>query len=64
MKTKIVIPGHGESFAGPIGGDTHPNEPHPTGGDDLSANHGRSAEMQNIQSPHRNYLAGIIIVIV
>ena len=64
MKSMIVKPGHGESFAGPIGGDTHPNEPHSTRGDDLSANHCRSTEMQSIQSPHRNYLAGIIIVIV
>ena len=48
MKTMIVKPGHGESFAGPIGGDTHPDKTHSTRGDDLSANHSRSAEIQNI----------------
>ena len=41
-------PCHGESFAGSIGGDTHPDKTHSTRGDDLSADHSRPAEIQNI----------------
>ena len=48
MKIFDGQPCHGESFAGPVGGDTNPNEPHPTWGDDLSANHRGPAEMSNI----------------